>query len=88
MVHRTIVRRLLEGLTLCRVCGSAKGLANLAKNLAYKEEEARQIQEREETLASLVEPKLPYGFVVPPWPRPSFSVPMFLREREYYHNQC
>lgn len=85
VVHRTIVRRLLDGLDLCRVCSAARGPG-------YSEEEESRVmeekREREEFLASLAEPKLPYGFVVPPWPRPSFSVPMFLREREYYNNQC
>ena len=90
LLHRGIQRRVRLGVVLCRVCcqqGDEEllegarimrvSVAELAERLEIDEEDALRRGIRR-----------PYGFILPPWPVLDRPVSMFLKERDYYSNQC
>ena len=90
LLHRGIQRRLRLGVTLCRACcqqgdddllEEARGMRAVAAELA----ERLEIDEEDALRRGL---RRPYGFISPPWPVPEMRVSMYVREREFYSNQC
>ena len=90
LLHRGLRRRIQRGVRLCRACcqrgegvlwdgadQTGAQMAELAEQMLIDEEEALRRSSRRA-----------YDFTVPPWPVPKMTVSMYVRERDYYTNQC
>ena len=83
LLHRGIQRRLRLGVTLCRVCCQQGDEELLEEARIVRVSVAERLEIDEEDAM-----RRPYGFILPPWPVLDRPVSMFLKEREYYSNQC
>ena len=90
LLHRGLQRRIKLGVLLCRVCCQQgdEALLEAANKMRVQAAELAEQLEMDEEDALRRGIRRPYGFVVPPWPVPRIVVPMFLRDRDIYTNQC
>lgn len=90
LLHRGLQRRIKLGVLLCRVCCQQgdEALLEAANKMRVQAAELAEQLEIDEEDALRRGIRRPYGFVVPPWPVPRIVVPMFLRDRDIYTNQC
>lgn len=90
LLHRSILRRIARGFTLCRDCGTNGSPEDIEKARQIKLEAGLRVRKVLVTLSKtdLVESITKGKFVAPPWPVPSRQSSIYVKEREHYRHQC